>query len=126
MSRSYQSGAEGEDTTVWILERQGWKVLGRHVRVAGGHVLDLLLMHPVLDEEWLCEVKVWGVAPSGKDTVKKAIADAYDLREAGELRPLLLVISHRLDGLLGDMLVRARRAGAINEIRIISSTEHYG
>lgn len=126
MTASKQAGVDGEHVGEWVLIREGWKIVDRQFKAAGGHVLDFLAVHPVFLEHWLVEMKTWGDGPSGRDTVKKAIADAYDLRELGEPRPLLLLMSHRLDGLLGDMLSRARRAGAINEIRVISSTEHYG
>ena len=125
MTRPQPAGALGEQTVEWVLVREGWKIIDHQVRASGGHVLDLLAIHPDLGDEWLVEVKVWGPGPSGKDTVKKAIADAYDLQQLGEPRSLLLVLSHRLDGLHGDMLRRAVRAGAINEVRIIGSTEHY-
>lgn len=126
MTRPKPSGSRGEEVAGWILERSGWEIVDHQVKAAGGHVLDMLAVHPVTHELWLVEVKAWGRAPSGKDTVKKAIGDAYDLQQAGEQRPLLLVISHQLTGLLADMLTRARRAGAINEVRILGSTEDYG
>ena len=126
MSTSNFAGADGEHVGEWVLVREGWRIVDRQVKAAGGHVLDFLAVHPILHDDWLVELKVWGGPRSGRDTVKKAIADAYDLKQLGEPRPLLLVMSHQLDGLLGDMLIRARRAGAINEIRVIGSTEHYG
>ena len=82
-------------------------------------------MHPeTSDEEWLVEVKVWGADPSGKDTVKKAIVDAYDLAQAGEPRPFLLVLSHPLTGLLQQMITRARRAGVINDVLVIGASDY--
>jgi hypothetical protein len=126
MTRPQAAGDKGEEVARYVLEREGWKITAVHVKAAGGHILDFAALHPVTADEWLVEIKVWGVDPFGKDTVKKAIADAYDLAQLGEPRPLLLVMSHRLDGLLGDMLTRARRAGAINEVRVIGATEHYG
>lgn len=62
-----------------------------------------------------------GAGPSGKDTVKKAIADAYDLAQLGETRPFMLVLSHPMTGLLGGMITRARRAGVINDVVIIGA-----
>jgi hypothetical protein len=126
MTRPQAAGVQGEQTVEWVLVREGWKITDRQVKVAGGHVADFVGIHPTYVDEWLIEVKVWGPGPSGKDTVKKAIADAYDLQQLGEPRPLLLIMSHRLDGLHGDMLRRAVRAGAINEVRVLGSTEHYG
>jgi hypothetical protein len=120
------AGVNGERAVEWVLEREGWRITGRQVRQNGGHVLDFTGIHPALGDEWLIEVKTWGAEPSGRDTVKKAIADAYDMREMGERRGVLLVMSHRLDGLLGNMLRRAVKAGAINEVRVVGSVEHYG
>lgn len=125
MTRPQQAGVEGEQTVEWILVRQGWKITGHQVKAAGGHILDMLGIHPATGDEWLIEVKVWGALPSGKDTIKKAIADAYDLQQLAEPRPLLLVMSHPMPGLLGEMLRRAVRAGAINEVRVVGSTAYY-
>jgi hypothetical protein len=122
MSQSQPSGAQGESIARWVLEREGWKITGRQVTVSE-HRLDMTAVHPDTEEEWLVEVKVWGVDPSGKDTVKKAIADAYDLAELREPRPFMLVLSHPLPGLLGRMITRARRAGVINDVRVIQAAE---
>jgi hypothetical protein len=54
-------------------------------------------------------------------TVKKAIADAYDLAQAGETRPYMLMMSHPMTGLLAQMITRARRAGVINDVQIIGA-----
>jgi hypothetical protein len=122
MSRSQAAGSIGEDVARWVLEREGWRITGKQVPLPGGHRCDFTALHPDFEEEWLIEVKVWGVEPSGKDTVKKAIADAYDLAQLGEARPFMLVMSHRLGGLLDAMLTRARRAGVINDVKIITTT----
>lgn len=125
MSTSSRAGVEGEGMAQWSLERRGWKITGRQVPAAGGHRCDFSAVHlEAGDEEWLVEVKVWGAARSGKDTVKKAIADAYDLAQAGETRPFMLVISHPLGGLLGQMITRARRAGVINDVQIIGAADY--
>jgi hypothetical protein len=107
------------------MKREGWQVTGHQVEAAGGHRLDMSALHPVYGDEWLVEVKTWGVPRSGRDTVKKAIADAYDMRQAGETRPLVLWLSHHLGGMLGEMLRRARLAGVIGEVRVIASYENY-
>lgn len=125
MTRPQPAGVKGEAVAEWVLEHHGWKIVGRQIGVGGGHVLDFVAVHPTLDTEWLVEIKTWGWEPSGKDTIKKAIADAYDLQQLGESRPLLLVMSHKLSGLLGDMLSRAVRAGAINQVLVIGAEEHY-
>lgn len=117
------AGVKGEEIAEWALIRRGWKVTGRQVPLAGGHRADLTAIHPdSSDEEWAIEIKVWGAAPSGRDTVKKAIADAYDLAQAGETRPYMLVLSHPMTGLLASMITRARRAGVINDVQIIGAS----
>jgi hypothetical protein len=93
MTRPQAAGAQGEQAVHWVLVREGWTITDRQVKAAGGHVLDLLGIHPAYGDEWLIEVKVWGPEPSGRDTIKKAIADAYDLQQLGEPRPLLLVFA---------------------------------
>ena len=70
------------------------------------------------------EIKVWETI-SGRDNVKKAIGDAYDLRQAGETRLIMLVLSEHLDGLHAEMLKRARQCGAINDIRIMGMWSTY-
>jgi Restriction endonuclease len=125
VTRPQVAGVKGEQVAEWCLERRGWKVTGRQVAAGGGHRCDFSATQPqVGDEEWLVEVKVWGAEPSGRDTVKKAIADAYDLAQAGESRPFLLVLSHRLTGLLGEMITRARRAGVINDVLVIGASDY--
>jgi hypothetical protein len=122
MSRPKPAGVKGEEIAEWALERRGWKITGRQVPLPGGHHCDFTAVHlATSDEEWLIEVKVWGVAPSGRDTVKKAIADAYDLAQLGETRPFMLVLSHPMTGLLAGMITRARRAGVINDVQIIGA-----
>jgi hypothetical protein len=121
---STRAGAEGERIAEWILVRKGWKILDRQVRTDGGHILDCSALHP-LGPECLVEIKVWGADPSGKDTVKKAIGTAYDLREVGEIRPYVLVMSHHLSGNLGGMIERAHRAGVIYEVHVLGSSEPY-
>lgn len=109
----------------WSLERRGWRITGTQVPTDSGHRLDFTAIHPeTSDEEWLVEVKVWGAEPSGRDTVKKAIADAYDLAQAGEQRPFLLVLSHPLEGLYGQMITRARRAGVINDVQVVGAADY--
>jgi hypothetical protein len=116
------AGVKGEEIAEWALVRRGWKITGRQVPLAGGHRADLTAVHPeTSDEEWAVEIKVWGAEPSGRDTVKKAIADAYDLAQAGETRPYMLVLSHPMAGLLAQMITRARRAGVINDVQIIGA-----
>lgn len=110
------NGQEGERIVEGLLRYEGWDILERQVLVHG-HLLDFRAKHSQRGEA-LIEVKVWG-AGGGKDTVKKAIGDAYDLREAGETTPYVLVLSHELLGLHGAMLSRAIRAGVISEVRIL-------
>jgi hypothetical protein len=124
MNRPKPAGTRGEEVAEWVLVREGWKITARQIVAAGGHRCDFAALHPDTGEEWLVEVKVWGPEPSGHDTVKKAIADAYDLAQAGEARPFMLIVSHRLTGLLGGMVTRARRAGVLNDVRLIKATDH--
>lgn len=116
MTSSRSSGQEGERIVEGLLRYEETEILERQVLVHG-HLIDFLAKHPKWGEI-LVEVKVWA-AGGGKDTVKKAIGDAYDLREAGETRPYVLILSHELLGLHGAMLSRAMRAGAISEVRIL-------
>ncbi len=113
---SRQNGKVGEAIVEGLLIYEGWEIIERQALVHG-HLIDLRAKHPRFGEA-LFEVKVWG-AGGGQDTAKKAIGDAYDLREAGETTPYVLVLSHQLSGLLQDMLTRALRAGAIHEVRVV-------
>jgi hypothetical protein len=125
MTTPHSSGSRGEAEAKSLLSRERvWKFSDTRPIGAGGHRLDLGAIHLPTGLEWLIEVKTWDTV-SGRDTVKKAIADAYDMREAGEQRLIMLVISEHLGGLLGDMLRRARRAGAINDIRITGTWSNY-
>jgi hypothetical protein len=122
---SYSSGRKGEEEAKSLLAREHvWKWSDSRPIGVGGHRMDLGAIHLPTGEEWLIEVKTWDTL-SGRDTVKKAIADAYDMRQAGETRMIMLVISEHLGGILGDMLRRARQAGAINEIRITGTWTNY-
>jgi hypothetical protein len=111
-------GNEGEHIVERLLRYRGWTIIEQQP-LAHGHRLDLLAKHPD-EEETLFEVKVWADPKLvGTDNVKKAIADAYDLRAAGETRPYVLVLSHELAGLHRDMLYRAIRAGAIADVWVL-------
>jgi hypothetical protein len=121
VNESHLSGVEGEAIVAGLLRYEGWEILDRQVLAAGGHVVDFLAKHPA-GPEALVEVKVWAKR-GGTDTVKKAIADAYDLREAGEARPYVLVLSHEMTGLLADMLRRAVAAGVIARVRVLAFRE---
>jgi hypothetical protein len=117
------AGSVGEEDVRRRLRYRGCKILEVHPLVFG-HRLDLLVWDPVHDES-LVEVKVWHPEnPSGKDTVKKALADAYDLSQCGETRPYLLVLSHRLEGLHLEMLNRAIAAGVIAEVLVPDLTSY--
>lgn len=118
MTGEHAHGEEGERIVERLLSYSGWTLIERHPMVHG-HTLDLLAKHPD-HEETLFEVKVWTSARSGKDNVKKAIADADDLRRAGETRPYVLVLSHELAGLHQMMLSRAMAAGVITEVLILT------
>lgn len=116
MSNSRDNGQVGERAAEALLIYEGWEIIDRQVPVHG-HVVDLLGKHPHLGEA-LFEVKVWATR-SGRDNAKKAIGVAYDLRECREIRPYILILSHELTGILGDMLERALTGGALHEVRIL-------
>jgi hypothetical protein len=119
MSGEKAHGNEGERIVDRLLRYERWGIIERQSRIFG-HTLDMLAEHP-LHGEALIEVKVWADPKTvGTDNVKKAIADAYDLRAAGETRPYILVLSHELPGLLKDMLQRAVDVGAITEVRVLA------
>lgn len=111
-----RNGNQGEAIVEGLLVYEGWDIIERQA-VVHGHRIDFRAKHFALGEA-LIEVKVWA-AQGGTDTVKKAIGDAYDLREAGETTPYVLVLSHQLAGLHRDMLARAVRAGAIQTVRVV-------
>lgn len=112
-------GTEGERIVERLLRYERWDIVERQPLVHG-HKVDLLVSRPDHGEV-LVEVKVWADPKVvGTDNVKKAIGDAYDLRVAGEDRPYVLVLSHELTGLLGEMLERAVKFGAITEVRVLA------
>jgi hypothetical protein len=117
---SVSSGKAGEDVTVQLLEYEGW-TLQRQVHI-GAVTVDLVGTHPLYPET-LFEVKVWTDPKSGRDTVKKALADAYYLQATDEERPYVLVLSHQLTQGYRDMISAALKAGAISEVRIIGFIE---
>lgn len=119
-SESRTSGAQGEDVVAALLSYNGWDIIARQVDVHG-HRIDFVAKHQQYGE-CLVEVKVWA-RDGGKDTVKKAIADAYDLRAAGETRPYFLMLSHELYGLHAEMLRRAIDQGAIAFVRVLAFME---
>lgn len=115
---STRSGRQGEKVVEQLIRYEGGVIVERQALVHG-HALDFLVKHPRYGES-LWEVKVWADPKKvGTDTVKKALADAYDLRAAGETRPYILVLSHQLVGLYRDMIVRAVEAGAISDVRVL-------
>ena len=119
MSGERAHGEQGERIVERLLTYGGWMIIERQVLVHG-HRLDLLAKHPDHDET-LFEVKVWADPNKvGTDNVKKAMADANDLRLAGETRPYILVLSHELAGLHRDMLHRAMASGQINDVWILT------
>jgi hypothetical protein len=119
MTRPKSAGAEGELLAERLLAYAGWETVERYPLILG-HRIDRRVKHRVYGEA-LVEVKVWdAVKPSGKDTVKKAIADAYDLKGQGCEVPYMLVLSHDLTGLNHDMLERAMAAGAISQVLVLA------
>lgn len=116
MSNSRDNGQAGERAAEALLVYEGWEIIDRQVPVHG-HVVDILAKHPKLGEA-LFEVKVWATN-SGRDNAKKAVGVAWDLKACGEPRPYILILSHELTGILGDMLDRALTGGALHQYRIL-------
>jgi hypothetical protein len=114
---SKANGNAGEAAVAAVLGYSGWEIVQRQY-LTHGHRLDFLVRSPARGEA-LVEVKVWATK-SGRDTVKKAIADAYDLRLAGEVRPVILILSEHMSGLHDAMLRRCIAFGAIAEVLILS------
>jgi hypothetical protein len=112
-----ESGRRGDATVTDVLDRHGWKLLDSQVEAFGVHV-DRLMADPE-GVDSLVEIKSWGYEPSGKDTIKKAIADAYYLQGRGETRPYVLVLTHAPTGLHLEMVHQAVRDGAIAQAFIV-------
>jgi hypothetical protein len=113
-------GQLSEAAVLGVLELWGWTIRETQYEIAG-HRLDALVEHPTLGS-YLVEVKSW-LKVSGRDTVKKAIADAADLwvlrRNGQEVPPYMLVLSEPMSGLLDDMLRRAQEAGFIAYVVVV-------
>ncbi len=118
MSNSSGSGKQGESTVLGLLRYGGWENIEHQVLV-GGHVLDFRAKHPIHGEA-LFEVKVWEKG-GGKDTVKKALWDAVDLKLQGIDTPYILFLSHDLMGNYRDQILRAEKAGFVHEARVIGA-----
>ena len=125
MNTPRANGALGERSTRQLLLYGGWTITEEQPLAAGGHRLDFAAKDPN-GVEWLVEVKVWqDIKKVGTDNIKKAIGVAYDMRAAGETRPLLLVLSHELAGLHAEMLRRALHEGVITEIKVLALVPLY-
>src|SRR5215471_3347687 len=105
---SRRSGDDGEAAAIAMLVQRGWKLVERQYRVHG-HKIDALM----LDEnarEVLVQVKSWQ-SGGGRDTVKKDIADAWHLHNCcNEERPIVLVLTEQLRGVLRNMITEAHEA----------------
>lgn len=115
-SSSSGSGRQGEQTVLGILRYEGWQDIRRQVPI-GGHTLDFVATHTVHGEA-LFEVKVWEKG-GGKDTVKKALWDAVDLKLQAITTPYILFLSHDLMGNYQEQILRAVKAGFVHEARVI-------
>jgi hypothetical protein len=120
MTDSSRAGAEGERTAERLLIYAGWEVVERQPLVHG-HRLDLRVKH-VAHGEALVEVKVWETK-SGRDTVLKAVAVAYDLHTCGEETPIILILSEDLAGIYGDTVRRALKAAVFTQVLILTLKE---
>jgi hypothetical protein len=118
--RSRRSGDLGEALAIAMLEQRGWKLIERQVRIHG-HRIDALMLDPN-GTEVLVQVKSWQ-GDTGRDTAKKDIADAWHLRYCGEQRPIVLVLTEPLRGVLRRMVVDAIDAGFYTGIIVHSITE---
>ncbi len=116
MSNSRDNGKAGEAAAKNLLIYKGWEIIDTQVP-AHGHVIDILAKHPAHGEA-LFEVKVWATK-SGRDSAKKAIADAWDLLACGESRPYIVILSEELTGILADMIDRGLAGGALHDVWIL-------
>jgi hypothetical protein len=118
MTASRGSGQRGEDAVLAHMTYEGWGDIERQYHI-GGHVLDFKAKHSVIGEG-LHEVKAWEKG-GGKDTVKKALWDAVDLKLQGIVLPYTLWLSEELFGNYRDQILRAKAAGFLFDARVISS-----
>lgn len=117
MTEEQRIGSFGEQLAEGLLGYAGWEVVEHPARILG-HRPDFRMKHAIQGEA-LVEVKVWGRG-GGKDIVKKAIADAYDLQRLGCETPYILILSHDLTGLHREMLQRAMASGAIWQVWVLA------
>lgn len=131
-SSSFQ-GRAFEQTAVVLLRSAGWGIQGTNVYPDPDYPeIDICATEPVIHRLWYVEAKgSWNKVPGLErgDTVKKAIAVAYDLmdvrREWSEDGdnpiPYMLITSHlpRIGSLPEKMLQRAMLKGVINEVRVL-------
>jgi hypothetical protein len=120
MANSSRSGTEGERAAERLLIYAGWEIIEYHPLVHG-HKLDRRVKHQKHGEA-LVEVKVWETR-SGRDTVYKAVAVAYDLQRQGEQTPIILILSEELLGIYGDTVRGALAAGAFDRILVMNLKE---
>lgn len=116
MTASRRSGRQGESTVLGLLRYEAWGDIEAQVEI-GGHILDFRAKHADVGEA-LHEVKAWE-AGGGKDTVKKALWDAVDLKLQGITTPYILWLSHDLMGNYRDQIRRAMAAGFVHQARVI-------
>ena len=96
-------------------------------------LLEWVANHCTLHIDWLMtdpdgtdclvEIKSWGSGPSGKDTIKKALADAYYLNSRGDDRPYVLVLTHEPQPTYREMVRQAILDGAIARAIVVTLTD---
>jgi hypothetical protein len=118
---SRRSGDLGEVAAIAMLEQRGWKLIERQAKVLGLRI-DALMFDPDANEV-LVQVKAWQPGNSGRDTVKKDIHDAWQLRRRGEQRAIVLVLTEPMRGILRESLLDALAEGFYTRVLIINVTE---
>jgi hypothetical protein len=114
-------GKRGDATVSDVMSRNGWKLLDQQIETFGLHI-DWLMTDPD-GTDCLVEIKSWGSGPSGKDTIKKALADAYYLNSRGDDRPYVLVLTHEPQPTYREMVRQAILDGAIARAIVVTLTD---
>ena len=121
---SSDQGRRFEELVVFNLQKEGWKILGRHEKFDGMEI-DITAEDPD-GKYWLIECKgsYRGGIPGLRraDTVKKAVGVAWFLSCHPTRPSYMLITSHPpIAGSVGDQLCRrALEVGLFDELRVIS------
>lgn len=124
-------GEAFEQAAEFVLRGAGWDILGRNQRFDGYPEIDRVATDPNGVLWWIEAKGSWQNSPGLErgDTVKKAVAVAYDLmtirrewsQDGQNPIPYMLITSHPpKPGTVPDhMLRRALACGAFNQVRIL-------